>query len=305
MLVVDQDLNAPLAGAVVVIGGQLFQPRLGGAVLDPPVEVEDSRAIAVDQLAGAAQPVLHELVRGRGHAEQVVEVRLRHGGPVQIAAPQRFVDVAVEFPAVAHEEPVLDAVRRAADGHPAGLAGGLQLAQRVAAGAHLIGVVMGDVASVHLEAVVMLRHGHDVLRPGALEQRRPGVGVKLLRPEQGDEVLVAEFPVGAVGGDVVLVGLGAGHVHVAGVPLAVVGGHAVHAPVDEDAELGVPVPLRRAIVRQRFPAVGVGTLGNDLLDGGKAFFHGNLLWELGVRSEELVGGGRQNTQGRRTWRSVP
>ena len=119
----------------------------------------------------------------------------------------------------------------------------------------------------------MLRHGHHVARAGLGEQLRPGLGIELLRLEHRDELLVAELLLGAVGRDVVLIGLGALDVHVAGIPFVVEGGHAVHAPVNEDAQLQFVEPLRLGEFRQGLPAVAVGALGDDALDLFQVFLH--------------------------------
>ena len=261
VLVVDGHIDAPFRRAVVVVGGELLQIGLDAVVLNPPVEVHQLGAVLVHQLAAAHQPVLQVFLGGRRLGVKVVMIGgLGHGGPVEIAALHGLLDVGVELLAVTHEEPVLHPVGGRAQGHAALLDGGLQFAQDVPAGAHFRGVPVGDVALVHLEAVVMLRHRHHILCPGFFEQVGPGVRGELLRLEQGDEILVAERLVGAVGLDVMLKLPAALNVHVAGIPFAAEGGHGVNAPVDEDAELGVPVPLRGLEGAQGFPVVLVGAL---------------------------------------------
>ena len=274
VLVVDGHLLAPLGGAVVVVGRELLQVGLDGVVLDPPVEVHQLGTVLVHDLAAAAEPVLQVLLGGGGLGVQVVMIlRLGHGGPVEIAALQGLLDVGVKLLAVAHEEPVLHAVGGGAQGHAALLDGFLEFTQDVAAGAHLGGVPVGDVTLIHLEAVMVLRHGHDVLRAGLFEQLRPGVGRELLRLEQGDEVLVAEILVGAVGFQVMLILAGALDVHAAGVPLAGVAGHGIHAPVDEDAELGAPVPIRHLEAAQGLPIVLEGAFFDHAVDFCKVGLH--------------------------------
>ena len=107
MLVIDQHLLAPFFSTVIVVGGQLFQIGLEGPVLDPPVEVEQLGAVAVDELAGPQQPIFQIFPVRLWLAEQVVDAALRHGRPVKVAALQRLLDVAVKFFAVAQEEPML------------------------------------------------------------------------------------------------------------------------------------------------------------------------------------------------------
>ena len=55
-----------------------------------------------------------------------------------------------------------------------------QLPQHIPLRAHLKGVPVGELAAVHLEAVVMLRHRHHVPRPGLGKQPRPGFGIEPL-----------------------------------------------------------------------------------------------------------------------------
>ena len=274
VLVVDGYLHAPLGGAVVVIGRELLQIGLHRVVLDPPVEVYQLGAVLVHDLAAAAEPVLQVLVSGGGLGVQVVVILgFGHGGPVKIAALHRLLDVGVKLLAVAHEEPVLHAVGGGAQGHAAGFDGFLQFTQDVAAGAHFSGIPVGDVALVHLEAVMMLRHGHDVLRAGLLKQVCPGIGRELLRLEHGDEILVAEILVGAVGLEVMLILAGALDVHAAGIPLAGIAGHGIHAPMDENAEFGAPVPIRHLETAQGLPGVLVGALFDHAVNLCKVGLH--------------------------------
>ena len=65
------------------------------------------------------------------------------------------------------------------------------------------------------------------------------------------------------------VGGAAGDVDVAGVPLVGEGGDGVDAPVDEDAELGVFVPVGDFVFLQGLPVSAVGTLRADTA----RFFH--------------------------------
>ncbi len=75
----------------------------------------------------------------------------------------------------------------------------------------------------------------------------------MLRAKHGNEVLVAEFRLRAVGRDVMLERGSALHIHVARVPLVSECRNRIHAPVDEDAELGVAKPLGDAIGGERIP----------------------------------------------------
>ena len=92
-----------------------------------------------------------------------------------------------------------------------------------------------------------------------------------------------------------------GNVHVARIPLVFRGGHGIHTPVDEDAKLGVFVPLRLQIFVQRSPVCAEGTVVLLLLlDGEKAValgvIFGDGLLPLAVdlhRGFNTLGGGQR------------
>ena len=131
MFVVDGDFLPPFLRPVVVVGAQGFQVGLEGAVVDPPVEIEDGGLQPVDQLAGAYQPVLQPLnacaggvdVRGGEMQHAAVELRAVDGGTVEIGVPL-VVHVAVEGAAHVQEEIVLRPVGGGAEGQPLLFAGG-------------------------------------------------------------------------------------------------------------------------------------------------------------------------------------
>ena len=92
---------------------------------------------------------------------------------------------------------------------------------------------------------MVLRHRYNVFCARLFKKRSPCVRVEFLGLKHRNEILVAEILVCTIGFDMVLVDLGALYVHVARVPFAVKRRHAVHAPVDENAELRLLIPLRR------------------------------------------------------------
>ena len=61
MLVTDGGLLSPLCAAVIVVSSDLAKIGLVRLMLDPPVEIEETRLVAVDEFAGAKQPVLQKL----------------------------------------------------------------------------------------------------------------------------------------------------------------------------------------------------------------------------------------------------
>src|SRR5215831_15681089 len=111
----------------------------------------------------------------------------------------------------------------------------------------------------------MLENGYYIFRAGFLEQLRPRGRIILLRLKSRDEILVAEFVLGAVGGNVVLIFVGAFVVHVARIPLIAERWHRIDAPMNEYPELRVHIPVRNFIALQRLPvcaeaAPGVHTI---------------------------------------------
>ena len=254
---------------VVVEGQQLFEIGLEGLMLDPPVEVQEPGPVVHDELRGPGQPVIQKFGAGIGLGKEIVQGPLGHGRPVEVTLFQGLFHIAFYLLAVAQEEPVLRPVGGGAEKEPLPFGGCLQLAQHVPMGAHLGRVPRGELAFIHLEAVVMLRHGEHVPGPGLPEEPDPGRRVEALPREPGDEVLVAELIRGPVCFEMVLVGPHPGHVHLPGVPLVGEGGDAVDAPVDEDAQPPLPEPggLRR--LRQGRPVRAVGPLPDDLIHIGE------------------------------------
>ena len=112
----------------------------------------------------------------------------------------------------------------------------------------------------------MLRHRDHV--PGARlgKQRRPGVGIEFFGLEEGDEILITEFLVGAVGFQVVFIFGSALNVHVPGVPFIVEGGHGIHAPVNENAEFGLSIPGGHLELGQGRPIILESSPGDDLVN---------------------------------------
>ena len=94
-----------------------------------------------------------------------------------------------------------------------------------------------------IETVVVHCHAAEILCTGFLVEGDEVVGVESIGLPRGDYVLEAELRGVAVGSDVILVLLVPLDVHIAGVPVAVLGG-GLRAPMRPDAELGVAKPCR-------------------------------------------------------------
>ena len=84
-------------------------------------------------------------------------------------------------------------VHRHHEAHVLAADGLSQFAHHVALGSHAGRVPLGVRAVPERKAVVMLGHRPGELRPGALEEVGPLIGVELRAGELRDEVFVAEF----------------------------------------------------------------------------------------------------------------
>lgn len=130
-----------------------------------------------------------------------------------------------------------------------------QLGDDVPPRAELDRVAVADLGVPQREAVVVLGRQDVVLGARVRDQLQPGARVELLRREHRDEVVVDEVLAVLLG--VVCVGRAVGVLLVLPVPLRVLlpdrrpRGYGVDAPVDEDAELAVVEPVRRAVRRER------------------------------------------------------
>src|SRR5450432_3265546 len=117
----------------------------------------------------------------------------------------------------------------------------------------------------------MLKDRHHILRASVLEQPRPRSRFETFSLETRDELFVAEFVGSAVGCYVMLVFVRAGHIHIPWIPFIPKRRNGVHAPVNENSEFRVLVPLRHFIAVERLPLrpkrTGVVSL-IDLLQNG-------------------------------------
>ena len=226
-LVTDGGRGPPLHGPVVVVSGKALQIGLERLMLDPPVKIEEFGPIGVDHLADPQEPIVQVFLGGIGLAEEVLVVRLGHGGPVEVAPLHRLMHVAVELLPVAHEPPVLSPVVGQGEMKALIQSGPPQLADKIAMGPLVEGVPFRQIAAVHLESIVVLGHGHVVASASPAEEVQPLVGVETLRLEHRDEVLVTELLLRSVGLHMVVELRAPLDVHVARVPLVIEGGHAV------------------------------------------------------------------------------
>ena len=77
-------------------------------MLDPPVEIENPGLVAINDLTGAAQPVFQKGPVGIGLCIQILKIRLLlFRWPVEVAAGQRVLDIALEIPAGPHKPVML------------------------------------------------------------------------------------------------------------------------------------------------------------------------------------------------------
>ena len=234
---------------VVIMCEQVFERIL--ADLGPTdVIPEQGRLIGVDQLLALRIDKIGICVGGRAVASAV---RFAEDGLII----ERPVVIAGVIQAHLHLRVTHSLGQLARD-----------VAHGAAAGRGEVRVLAGEQA----EAVMMLRDQHDVFRAGLLEQRGPLLRVPVFGLPHVREALVGEiFPVGL---DVVLVRWALANAYGVGVPLGIgivgvpvvlgrnfaelegwvcVGGHGIRAPVDENADLRVVIPLRDRVRAQRLP----------------------------------------------------
>ena len=114
-----------------------------------------------------------------------------------------------------------------------------------------------------VEVVVMGGQGHEVFRAVGLVKGEQFVRVKIRRLPLVDDVLETVGGGMAVGRQMQFIGALGGDIQIAGIPVPLLG-FALGAPVRPDAELGVPEPVRRLILRgQGFPR-GLKRPGRDV-----------------------------------------
>ncbi|MNC34273.1 hypothetical protein D3C75_826990 [compost metagenome] len=86
LVVYDRTL-APFGGLVVIISGQLLKVGLEDRLFNPPVEIQQLRPIAVNQITGADQPVVQKLLIRRQNRQRI--------GRITVAGLRRTVQVRV------------------------------------------------------------------------------------------------------------------------------------------------------------------------------------------------------------------
>ena len=252
-------------------------------MLDPPIEVQQLRLILQNDFRRAGQPIIQIFFRG-GRLAEFIEMRhFRHGWPIEIPLDHRIAHIGFIFLAVAHEEPMLRPVGGGAEFHAFFFHRLLPGADQIPLGPHLGSIPLGEAASIHLETVMVLRHRHHIARTGPAEQVCPGGGVEVFCPEHGNKILVAKILVGAVGFQVMLVSLFPGYVHIARIPFAVKGRHAVQSPMDENAQPALPDPGRHRGLCQRIPGGLIRSCGNDFI-----YLAQNFLFRHGCSSSIMV-----------------
>jgi hypothetical protein len=234
---------------------QLGAAPLGRGQVPLAVREDERRLVARDEVLELRERVLPDEARLVGEVERVVPL------------VERVVVAHLEAPGPdgAREIPEQVALRTDLDRVPGTAPGRRRLAARP-----------------QREALVVLRCQHDVSRARAEEDVGPVVGVEQLRAELRGEIRIGE--VGTVLPPVVLPRAGLDRVRAGAlparervpVPLGVcelardhggVGGHGVHAPVDEDAEPRLGEPGRRGAAVDRLPG---GLVGLRAGEGGPA-----------------------------------
>ena len=138
---------------------------------------------------------------------------------------------------------------------------GFQLAAEIPVGSDINAVpVPRIVALEHTEAVVVLRNEVYILCAGLFKELRPLVGIKKLRLEAADKVLILRsggiHPVVELARGAVLVAYLL-HIPLGILPFFGIRRHGIETPVDEYAELRIREPIRHMAAVERFPVIFV------------------------------------------------
>src|SRR5579871_4815501 len=128
-----------------------------------------------------------------------------------------------------------------------------QVADEITLRPHLRSGPVGEIAVIHGKAVVMLKDRNYIFSTGVLEELRPRLGIVVLGLEHRDEVLIAELRQRAIFFNVVLIDSRARKVHLAWIPLVAESRNGVKAPVDENAEFRIFVPVWNLVARESIP----------------------------------------------------
>jgi hypothetical protein len=96
---------------------------------------------------------------------------------------------------------------------------------------------------------VVLKYRNDVSCSRILEELGPGLRIEVLGLEHRNEVLVTELGQQPIGSHVMFIDGRPFQIHLARIPLVSICWYGVQTPMDEDAKLCVPIPVRCLIVR--------------------------------------------------------
>src|ERR1035441_10173277 len=245
---------------VVVVGDQFVAPL---AERDATIGIEEVGLVVVDQVLYAQE--VEALPGIGGHAahrlsgdglilgERVVEIGVGRIGAIVGDAGERAGFIG----AVTHGEPVVAIGEMLADSElqPVFPGSGGEQADDVLLGAGSDGVPARLVLGVpQVEVIVVHSHGHEVLGAGLFIKLDQVIGVEVAAVPGVADILEAELGGVAVSLDVILVLRAVLDVHVAGIPIAVLGG-GLRSPMGPHAELVVAEPLGNLVLLEGFCAV--------------------------------------------------
>ena len=154
---------------------------------------------------------------------------------------------------------------------------------------HLDGRPVREIAVVHLETVMVFEDGDNIASAGFFKEMCPGLGIILLGFEHGDEVLITEPGQRPISAYMMLIHFRPLEIHLAGIPLAAKCGDRIDAPVNEDAELRIPVPIGHFVLGERipvgteWPVVGSAVYVGQDCAARSIVFCGRLLPHVGQR----------------------
>src|ERR1035437_9798512 len=262
VVIVGDEFVAPLAERNAAIGIE----QVGLVIVDQVLYAQE-----VEALPGIGGFPAHRLCGdGLVLGKRVVQIGVGRIGAIVGDASER----AGLIGAMTHGEPVVAVGEMLADGELQAVfpgSGGEQ-SDDILLRAGGDGIPAGLVLGVpQVEVVVVHSHRHEVFGAGLLIKLDEVIGVELAPVPGEADVLEADLGGVAVGLDVILVLRAVLHVHVARIPISVLGG-GLRSPMGPHAEFVVAEPLGNAVLLERFGAVerAFGDFWNGVLRLGTA-----------------------------------
>ena len=235
----DDSLLHALCAVVIIRHGVpvIFSDNTGAAV-----KINRIRRVFIDDLADLGLP---------GSAEGFVRIPVGNiavglqgkcGAVVDLVGRVVYIRLVVRGHEPAPEPLVVEGGKGADSLLPEGLQA---FSHHVPPGSVVHAVHGVDGAVPHGKIIRMLGDGAGIFRSRPLHQLCPFFRIKFLSLHHGIEILVPEVMKLSVGFHMVYVLFQSAAVHIPGIPLVLVCGHAVRSPVKKHPKFRIPEPFRR------------------------------------------------------------